>query len=108
MKTIQKILIMTVLFAVPLFATAQDKDKNQGSVKFATSIDCDACVNTIMGSLPKEKGVKDVKCDLKTKEVSIKYQKDKTNPEQIQRSLEKLGYTAKQVKEAEPVPVKKN
>jgi copper chaperone CopZ len=107
MKTIQRILIMTVLFAVPLLATAQESAKNPVTVKFATSIDCDACVNTIMGSLPKEKGVKDVKCDLKTKEVTVKYQKDKTNPEQLQRSLEKLGYTAKQVKEESPAPPKK-
>lgn len=106
MKTMQKILIITVLFIVPLLANAQEKDKNQVSIKFATSIDCEDCVNTIMGSLPKEKGVKDVKCDLNTKEVTVKYQKNKTNPEQLQRSLEKLGYTAKQVKE-EVAPPKK-
>jgi len=108
MKTIQRFLIMTVFFAVPLFSTAQEADKNQVIVKFATSIDCDDCVNTIMGSLPKEKGVKDVKCDLKTKEVTVKYQKEKTSPEQLQRSLEKLGYTAKEVKETAPAPAKKN
>jgi mercuric ion binding protein len=103
MKTIMKIFLFTTLLAMPLLLSAQNKNKEAKSVKFVTSMTCEDCVNTIMSNLPKEKGVKDVKCDLKTKEVTIKYQQEKTNPEQLQRSLEKLGYTAKQVKE-EPVP----
>jgi copper chaperone CopZ len=108
MKTIQKILLTTLLLSIPLVLPAQEKNKGPQSVKFATSIDCEDCVNTIMSNLPKEKGVKDVKCDLKTKEVTVKYQGEKTNPEQLQRSLEKLGYTAKEVKETVPVPAKKD
>ena len=107
MKTIQKILTVMVLFSIPLLASAQDKNKNLQSVKFVTSMTCEDCVNTIMSNLPREKGVKDVKCDLETKEVTVSYQKEKTNPEQLQRSLEKLGYTAKQVKEEPTAPPKK-
>jgi copper chaperone CopZ len=33
-----------------------------------------------------------VKCDLATKEVTVKYQEGKTTPELLKRSIEKLGY----------------
>jgi copper chaperone CopZ len=52
-----------------------------------------------MKNVPFEKGVKDVKCDLTTKEVTVQYQKDKNNTESLRRSIEKLGYTAKEVTE---------
>jgi copper chaperone CopZ len=52
-----------------------------------------------MTNLPQEKGIKDVKCDLTTKEVTVIYQKGKNNPAEIKKSIEKLGYTAKQVTE---------
>ncbi len=103
MKTIQKYFIAMLLVVIPAFAMAQEKAKTTETVKFKTSIDCAACVNTIMANLPQEKGVKDVKCDLKTKEVAVTYQNDKNNPEQIQKSIEKLGYTAKVVNAEKPV-----
>jgi copper chaperone CopZ len=97
MKTMQKFFIAILLVAFPAILVAQDKDKTTETVKFKTSIDCATCVNSIMGSLPLEKGIKDVKCDLKTKEVTVTYQKEKNNPEQIKKNIEKLGFTAKVV-----------
>jgi copper chaperone CopZ len=100
MKTISKIIATVALIATPLFAYGQQKqdvkqDKNLETVKFTASITCENCVNTIMSSLPKEKGVKDVKTDLETKTVTVIFQKDKNSGEQIKRSIEKLGFTAK-------------
>jgi mercuric ion binding protein len=106
MKTMQKILIIILLAIFPVLIIAQDKSKNVQTIKFSTSIDCASCVNKIMTNLPQEKGIKDVNCDLKTKEVSVAYQKDKNSAEEIQKSLEKLGFTAKQVKESEAIPEK--
>ena len=97
MKTTQKLLISILLIALPAVLSAQNKTKSTETVKFTTSIDCQNCVNKIMTNLPQEKGIKDVKCDLETKEVTVTYQKEKNNSEQIKRSLEKLGYTAKEV-----------
>jgi copper chaperone CopZ len=106
MKTIQKFLIIALLAILPVSAIAQDKTKSVETVKFSTSIDCATCVNKIMTNLPHEKGIKNVECDLKTKEVSVAYQKDKNSSEEIQKSLEKLGFTAKQLKETEAIPKK--
>lgn len=92
-------LTILVLFST-LSVSAQVKDKKElQTVRFETSIDCENCVNTIMKNIPYIKGVKDVKCDLATKEVTVKYQDGKTTPEVLKRSLEKLGYTAKEVTE---------
>jgi copper chaperone CopZ len=102
----KKIVFFLLIAIIPAFAIAQDKKGNLETVKYLTSIDCDDCVNKIMTNLPQEKGIKDVKCDLKTKEVTVSYQKDKNSPEEIKKSLEKLGYTAKVVK-PETAPAKK-
>lgn len=106
MKKLFRFTAVALLAALPLLASSQDKAKTTETVKYKTSIDCADCVNTIMSSLPQEKGIKDVKCDLETKEVTVTYQKDKNNPDQIKRSLEKLGYSAK-LETPAPVPPKK-
>jgi copper chaperone CopZ len=99
MKTFKKLFAAALVAIIPLMLNAQDKEKvkNTETVKFATSIDCDACVNKIMTNLPHEKGVKDVKCDLSTKEVTVTYQKEKNDSEELKKAIEKLGFTAKNV-----------
>jgi copper chaperone CopZ len=106
MKKIIRFTAVALLTALPLIASSQDKAKTTETVKYKTSIDCEECVKTIMSNLPQEKGIKDVKCDLKTKEVTVTYQRDKNTPDQIKRSLEKLGYSAK-LESTTPVPAKK-
>jgi copper chaperone CopZ len=101
MKTIQRFFAIMVILGFPALAMSQEKAKNTETVKYKTSIDCADCVNKIMTNLPQEKGIKDVKCDLPTKEVTVTYNTEKSNPEQIRKSLEKLGYTAKAIP-AEP------
>ena len=96
MKIIKSLTAILLILALPLILNAQEKGKNTETVVYTTSIDCKACVNKIMSNLPQEKGIKDVKCDLSNSQVAVTYQKDKTDPEQIKRSIEKLGYTAKQ------------
>lgn len=93
--------VLFFLFTSVSLSGQEKSNKELATVKFETSIDCQNCVNTIMKNIPFEKGVKDVKCDLATKEVTVQYQKDKNKPEQLKRSIEKLGYTAKEVKEKE-------
>ena len=100
MKTNLLITAIVLLFFSSFALSAQEKNKKElSTVRFATSIDCENCVNTIMKNVPFEKGVKDVKCDLTTKEVTVQYQSDKTSSETLKRSIEKLGYTAKEVTE---------
>jgi copper chaperone CopZ len=96
MKTLKKLAALMLLIVFPVVLSAQEKQKSTETVVYTTSISCKACVNKIMSNLPQEKGIKDVRCDLSNSQVAVTYQKDKTDPEQIKRSIEKLGYTAKQ------------
>lgn len=98
MKTMRNLIITVLLLSVPFMLTAQNKNTGNETVKFITSIDCENCVNKVMKNIPYEKGVKDVKCDLETKEVVITYQKNRNNPDQLKKAIEKLGFTAKQAK----------
>jgi copper chaperone CopZ len=100
MKSNLLITAIALLFISSFALSAQEKKRKElSTVRFATSIDCENCVNTVMKNIPFEKGVKDVKCDLTTKEVTVRYQDDKTSSETLKRSIEKLGYTAKEVTE---------
>jgi len=96
MKSITKTVLTLLIVMMSASLAAQEKSKDVASVKFDTSIDCQNCVNTIMKNIPFEKGVKDVKCNLQTKVVTIEYNPEKTKPELLKRALEKLGYTAKE------------
>ena len=98
------ITIVTLMFAL---STSAQKKKELHVISYKTSITCEHCIETIMGSLPLEKGVKDVKCDLETKEVKVTIRVDKTDTEKIKRALEKLGYTAKKIEEKPLVKKKK-
>ena len=95
MKNLRNISALVILFVFTFSVNAQQKAKTTETVKYKTSIDCQACVDKIMTNLPQEKGIRDVKCDLETKEVTVVYQKEKNNPDEIKKSIEKLGYTAK-------------
>ena len=101
MKTISKIIALILLAIVPLVVSGQQKNKKTETVKYITSIDCENCVNKIMTNLPHEKGIKDVRCDLSTQEVTVTYVRDKNNNEAIKKAIEKLGYTAREVNPAE-------
>lgn len=93
----KKSIFIAIVLLLSLAVSAQDKKKIV-EITFKTSITCDNCVNTIMSSLPLEKGIKDVKCDLGTREVKVSFRNDKTDKDKIKRSLEKLGYLAEEVK----------
>lgn len=102
----KKLLLATLALVFSISLLAQESKKIV-KVTYDTSVDCEACVNTIMSSLPLEKGVKDVKVDLETKEVVVAYKKDKTDKDKIKRALEKLGYVAKEKKTKEETEKKK-
>ena len=75
----KKAIFFTIALLLSIGISAQD-NKKIVDITFKTSITCDNCVNTIMSSLPLEKGIKNVKCDLETQEVKVSFRKDKAFP----------------------------
>jgi len=59
---------------------------------------CESCENKIKGNLRFEKGIKSIKTDLKSKTVTIQYDADKTNVQNIIKGFKKIKYEAKEVK----------
>jgi len=93
------LLVFVMFFAV--LSNAQTKKE----VVFSTEpeIKCDGCVNKIKNNIRFEKGVKAINPDLETKLVTIQYDSEKTNPENLIKAFSKIGYTATVVPEKQLV-----
>ena len=74
--------------------------KDIKTVVFTTNpeMHCESCENKIKGNLRFEKGVKNIITDLKTKTVTIEYDADKTNVQNLIKGFKKIKYEAKEVK----------
>lgn len=66
-------------------------------VTFLTSIDCEHCATKVKENVSFEKGVKDLKVSVPDKTVTITFDSSKTDTLKLEKSIKKLGYTAKVV-----------
>ena len=81
-------------FSVALFA----KDIKTAVFSTNPEMHCESCEKKIKGNLRFEKGIKNIITDLKTKTVTIEYDADKTNVQNIINGFKKIKYEAKEVK----------
>ncbi|MGL5937311.1 MAG: heavy-metal-associated domain-containing protein [Phocaeicola sp.] len=76
-------------------AQAQKKTTSKEKVTFEiTDLDCQSCINKIEKNIPFEKGVSDLKCDLKGKKVEVTYRTDRTSVTKLQEAFKKIGMEA--------------
>ncbi len=98
MKRIIVLLVFSLaVFSLSTSLMAQEKKDKKKDNKIETlscwaSMDCEACVAKIEKNIAFEKGVKDLKVDLKTKLVTVKYRTDKTSPEKLEKAIKDLGF----------------
>ena len=101
MKTVKIVLTAVVLLLATNAVSAQVQKTNtrnkDAEVVFSVNIHCDKCEQKIKKNIPFEKGVKGLTTDLDKQLVTIKYQTDKTDKDKLKKSIEKLGYTCKEV-----------
>lgn len=76
------------LMALGLYA----KDIQELVVTTNPPMACQNCENKIKKNIRFEKGVKDIETNRADQKVTITYDADKTNPEQIEKGFEKIGY----------------
>ena len=76
------------------------KPKDIKTVVFTTNpeMHCESCENKIKGNLRFEKGVKNIITDLKAKTITIEYDADKTNVQNLIKGFRKIKYEATEVK----------
>ena len=105
-----------ILLAFALFLAVLTQAQTIKEVVFTTEPDihCESCVNKIKNNLRFEKGVKAINPDLQTKLVTIQYDSEKTNPENLIKAFAKIKYKAtvvepkeKQAVETDANPSKK-
>ena len=83
--------------SMPGTSTVMAAKAPKGEIKtvvFSADLHCQKCVNKINDNLAFEKGVKDLKVDLKTHTITVKYDTSKTSVEKLAAAIKKLGYTA--------------
>lgn len=97
-----------LFFLVSLFTVlginniqAQETKNEQTTVCFKTNMDCHNCENTLNNYLKFEKGVKDLKVDLKSNTIKIVYKTGKNTPENLSKGIKKQGYEANLITEKE-------
>ena len=73
---------------------AQKKAAETKTTVFLTDIDCENCAKKITNSIPFQKGVKDVKVDVPTKQVTVTYDVTKTNDAALLKAFQKVKVKA--------------
>lgn len=84
-------------------AVSFGKDIKTVVVTTTPQMHCENCEKKIKNNIRFEKGVKDIKTSVEDQTVTIKYDADKTNIDNLIKGFSKIGYTARQVKEGEKV-----
>lgn len=97
MKTINMLMIFLAALMLAGNGNAQATVKTS-DLKIKSSVVCGECKERVETGLAYEKGIKEVTVDLKTKEVTVKYNPAKTTPAEIRTALSKIGYDADDVK----------
>ncbi len=91
-------------------AYAQDEKKKKDTVTFyVEGMKCANCQKKVEKNIAFEKGVTDMKCDLKTRTVEVTYKTDKTSKTKLASAFEKIGMDAVAVDDGAgcPAPAKK-
>ena len=68
------------------------------NVTFVTNLSCQKCAQKIEDNVAFEKGVKDLKVNVKEKTVFIQYDSTKTDVSTLTKAIEKLGYKVLETK----------
>jgi periplasmic mercuric ion binding protein len=109
MKTSFKLSVLAIIAiftSISFNSFSQEKGKKTEEIVIKTSAVCGMCKDRIEHDLSFEKGVKSVSLDLETKEVTVKYDPNKTDPDKIRKAISKIGYDADDVT-ADPVAYEK-
>ena len=97
MKTYVKVFALILLFGLSFLQPAQAQ-ANRDTVVIKTSAICGECKERIEKAVRFVKGTIESNVDLDTKEVTVVYKSDKTNPDELRKAIADAGYDADDVK----------
>jgi periplasmic mercuric ion binding protein len=82
------------LIVLVVMASRTLAQTGSSEIKIKTSVVCNMCKENIEKYLAFEKGVKRSEVDVQGKTVTVTYDPDKTNPDNIRKAITKSGYDA--------------
>ncbi|MCL1821581.1 MAG: heavy-metal-associated domain-containing protein [Prolixibacteraceae bacterium] len=100
MKKIAVIISLLTIFGATTNQVYARKSKNQ-TVYFQSNMHCENCRNKLFEHLRFEKGIKDLEVDNVSNTVKVVYIDKKISEEEVKKSIEKAGYQANRIAEAE-------
>lgn len=93
------LVLVSLFFGLGLFA----KDIKTLVVTTVPQMHCAACENRIKKGIRFEKGVKEITTNVSEQKITIKYDADKNSEKNLIKAFEKIGYSARKVKEGEKI-----
>ena len=91
-----------IVLALAFVTACFGKDVKTVVLKTQPEMHCANCEKKIKENIRFEKGVKSIKTDLKDKTVTIEYDADKTNVQNIINGFKKIKYEATETKKNNP------
>lgn len=91
----KRILTIIAAIAIAIGATAKEKKDTTVCFKISPAMSCVNCENKIKGNLRFEKGITAIEANAPGDQVTIRYNKTKTDASKIEKAFGKIGYTAK-------------
>ena len=88
---------LVALMSVGVGYAQEKKAKSEKQIVttvFCTDIDCEGCAKKVYNSIPFEKGVKDVKVDVKAKTVTVQYDASKNSDTALVDAFTKIKVKA--------------
>jgi copper chaperone CopZ len=96
------IALLVALVAVAGISVAAPKaEKKIATVVFTTDLDCHHCAQKVMNTIPYEKGIKDVKVDVPTKSVTVKFDEAKNSVENLTKAFATIKVKVVKTKKVE-------
>lgn len=96
-----KIVITIIIVLIGFYSFSQkvtsQKSEKLKEIKIETSAQCEMCKERIEKDMAFVNGVKEVKLDLETMILSVKYKISKTDTNKIRKAVSKIGYDADDV-----------
>ena len=102
MKRLFSILLVVLMATSMAFAKGEKQ-----TVVFDVDLHCQGCCDKIMKNIAYEKGVKDLRCDLEKKQVTVIFDNEKTNVEKLQQAFAAIKKPATVNTKATEAAVKK-
>lgn len=83
--------LLCMLGAMLTFVCAAHAEKKgDKTVVYKATLHCESCKAKVEKNIAYEKGVKDLKVDMKAQTITVTFREDKNSAEKIQKAIEKL------------------